>query len=189
MKKLIYVSTDIESDGPCPGKYSMLSFASAAFEEGNETPIDSISINLELLPGASVDADTAQFWAKNKEAYAKTRENTVSPVEGMKTYAAWLKSLPGKPIFVGYPAAFDSLFVFWYLHTFAGENPFGWQALDMKTYACATLGTEFHLTVKKSFPKSWKPDLPHTHVALDDAKEQGVTFLRMLESNKRLVVE
>jgi hypothetical protein len=32
----IYVSTDIEADGPIPGSYSMLSFASAAFSEERE---------------------------------------------------------------------------------------------------------------------------------------------------------
>ena len=36
----IYVSTDIEADGPIPGRYSLLSFASAAFDTGRLTPGD-----------------------------------------------------------------------------------------------------------------------------------------------------
>lgn len=188
MNKLIYVSTDIEADGPCPGKFSMLSLASAAFIEGNETPISTYTVNIETLPGASTDPDTAKFWERNPEAYVATRVDTKSPEQAMGQYSDWVSNLDGKPIFVGYPASFDSLFVFWYLHMFAGACPFGWQALDMKSYASATLGVPFTKATKKNFPKSWFSGLPHTHVALDDAKEQGVTFLRMLEANKRLVV-
>jgi len=36
---------------------------------------------------------------------------------------------------VGYPAAFDFLFVYWYLIRFTGESPFSHSALDLKTYA------------------------------------------------------
>jgi len=32
MSKEIYISTDVETDGPIPGPNSMLSFGSAAFE-------------------------------------------------------------------------------------------------------------------------------------------------------------
>jgi len=31
----IYISTDVESDGPIPGEYSMLSFASSAYTPDN----------------------------------------------------------------------------------------------------------------------------------------------------------
>ena len=41
-------------------------------------------------------------------------------------YVAWLKAFGGRPVFVGYPAAFDFSFVYWYLTEFAGENPFGY---------------------------------------------------------------
>ena len=36
----------------------------------------------------------------------------------MPRYAAWLKALPGKLVFVGYPVVFDYMFVQWYLHKF-----------------------------------------------------------------------
>jgi hypothetical protein len=32
-------------------------------------------------------------------------------------------------------------------------------------------------------PKEWSDDLPHTHVALDDAREQGAMFINMLRRN------
>ena len=48
----IYVSSDVETDGPIPGPYSMLSFASAAYLS-DKTLLDTFSANLEPLPGAS----------------------------------------------------------------------------------------------------------------------------------------
>ena len=47
----IYVSTDVEADGPIPGPHSMLSFGSAAFRQ-DKTLVSTFSANLELLPGA-----------------------------------------------------------------------------------------------------------------------------------------
>ena len=50
----IYVSTDVETDGPIPGLNSMLSLGSAAYLPG-KTLIDTFSANLETLPGAIAD--------------------------------------------------------------------------------------------------------------------------------------
>jgi hypothetical protein len=90
---------------------------------------------------------------------------------------------PGRPVFVGYPAAFDFMFVYWYLIRFAGSSPFSHAALDIKTYAMALLGTEYRATVKRAMPSNWFDDAPHTHVALDDAIEQGALFCAMLAAN------
>jgi hypothetical protein len=49
----------------------------------------------------------------------------------LEKYAAWLKGLPGKPVFVGYPVAYDFLFVYWYLMRFVGQSPFSHSALDI----------------------------------------------------------
>jgi hypothetical protein len=57
----VYISTDIESDGPIPGPYSMLSFASAAFSADN-TLISTFSANLQTLPGAGEHPKTMDWW-------------------------------------------------------------------------------------------------------------------------------
>ena len=54
----IYVSTDIEADGPIPGPHSMLSFASAAFLP-DKTLVGTYSANLATLPDAQGDAKAA----------------------------------------------------------------------------------------------------------------------------------
>ena len=47
----------------------------------------------------------------------------------------------------------------------------------------AALGTEYRDSVKRNMPKRWFDDLPHTHVALDDAIGQGTLFCNMLAEN------
>ena len=123
------------------------------------------------------------MWRTQPDAWAKCRENPVSPQTAMRDYLAWLKQLPGKPVFVAYPAAYDFLFVYWYLIRFSGESPFSHSALDIKTYAMAVLQREYRDTTKGNMPKRWFDDLPHPHCALDDAIEQGALFCNMLAEN------
>jgi hypothetical protein len=179
----IYVSTDIEADGPIPGPHSMLSFASAAFLQ-DKTLISTFSANLHTLAGASGEASTMEWWSKNPEAWEACRQNLEAPEAAMHRYVEWIRELPGKPVFVGYPAGFDFLFVYWYLIRFTGNSPFSFSALDIKSYAMAVLKTEFKKTVKGKMPRHWFEKHPHTHVALDDAIEQGFLFCNILAENR-----
>ena len=56
-------------------------------------------------------------------------------------------------------------------------------ALDIKSYAMAVLKTGYCDSTKRNMPKAWFDKLPHTHVALDDAIEQGALFCNMLRHN------
>jgi hypothetical protein len=178
----IYVSTDVESDGPIPGPNSMLSFGSAAYTAGKQL-LATFSANLETLEGATADPNTTQWWAKHPEAWAACRLNLEAPEPAMQRYVAWLEALPGKPVFVGYPAGFDFLFVYWYLMRFTGGSPFSFSALDIKTYAMALLKRDYRKSAKSAMPKHWFDPHPHTHIALDDAIEQGALFCNMLAEN------
>ncbi|MRR34600.1 exonuclease [bacterium] len=180
----IYVSTDVEVDGPIPGPHSMLSFGSAAFM-ADKTLVSTFSANLELLPGASGHPDTMAWWAKHPEAWEACRQDLRPPTEAMADYARWLDALPARPVFVGYPAAFDFMFVYWYLMRFAGRSPFSFSALDVKTMAMMMLGKEYQAITKRAMPKRWFDPLPHSHVALDDAIEQGHLFCNMLAEYRR----
>ncbi len=158
----IYVSTDVEADGPIPGVNSMLSFASAAYTADKKL-LGTFSANLETLPDALPDPVTTKWWATQPEAWAACRRDLQAPDVAMRRYAEWLKTLPGKPVFVGYPAAFDFMFVTWYLLRFAGESPFGFSALDINTYAMALLKTTYLEATKPHMPKRWFDEHPHTH--------------------------
>ena len=162
----------------------MLSFASAAFLV-DRTLVGTFTANLETLPGASGYPETMEWWQLHPDAWEATRADPEDPANVMKRYVSWLKGLPGKPVFVAYPAGFDFLFVYWYLIRFAGESPFSFSALDVKTFAMVLLRTEYRHAVKRNMPRHWFDPLPHTHRALDDAVEQGALFCNMLAENRR----
>ena len=180
----IYVSTDVEVDGPIPGPHSMLSFGSAAYL-ADKTLVSTFSANLEPLPGACGHPDTLAWWEKHPDAWQAARRDPRPPGEALADYAAWLDALPGRPVFVGYPASFDFMFVYWYLIRFVGRSPFSFSALDIKTMAMMMLGKEYHRSTKKNMPKRWFDELPHSHVAVDDAIEQGALFCNMLAESRR----
>lgn len=179
----IYVSTDIESDGPIPGPHSMLSFGSAAFTV-KDGLIGTFEANLEQLPGASPDPKTMnEFWDKQPEAWAACRKDPQNPKGAMTRYVAWLNKLPGRVTFVGYPAGFDFTFVYWYIRFFGLDSPFSFSALDIKSYAAAMLKLPYREATKRNMPKRWFPKHKHTHVALDDAIEQGWLYMNMMREN------
>lgn len=178
----IYISTDVETDGPIPGDNSMLSLGAAAFTADGKL-IDTFYTTLETLPGAVANPDTMKWWAENQAAYQETRTNTKPAAEATRAYVNWVNSLPGKPVFVGYPATFDFMFCYWYIVHFGLQSPFSFSALDIKSYACAMLKKEYRQSTKKNMPKRWFPTDPHTHVAVDDAIEQGKLFCNMLREN------
>src|SRR5204862_1099811 len=90
----VYVSTDVEADGPIPGPHSMLSFASAAYR-ADKTLLGTFTRNLATLPGAAPDPKTEAWWRTQPEAWAACRLDPQPPAEAMRDYVAWCKALPG----------------------------------------------------------------------------------------------
>jgi hypothetical protein len=192
----IYFSTDIESDGPIPGPHSMLSFGVAAFEAGNPSPLGTFEANLELLPDAQPHPDTMAWWnaLEQKAAWETCRKNLQNPEQAIKNFVKWVDETCAtrsktSPVFVAYPAGYDFTFMYWYMLKFAKRSPFSFSALDIKSFAMGALGANFRETTKRNMPRRWFDESPHTHVALDDAIEQGRLFLNILEDVEKFTAK
>lgn len=183
MKEII-ISVDIESNGPIPAEFSMLSIGAAAFSSEGEL-LATFERNLEELDGAKEHEETMAWWATQPEAWEACRKNLVHPKSAMLQFSAWVSKIEdeyrGNAVFLAYPAGFDFTFVYWYLMKFVGRSVFSFSALDIKSYAMAVLKTPFRETTKRNFPKHWKSKRRHTHVALDDAIGQGELFFNILK--------
>ena len=81
----IYISTDVETDGPIPGPHSMLSFASAAYR-ADKRLIDTFSANLETLPGAAGHPQTMAWWEQHPEAWSRRAEVQRKPEPPMTRF-------------------------------------------------------------------------------------------------------
>lgn len=182
MKNEWYCSVDIETNGPIPPNNSMLSLGAAAFSSDGKL-IDTFSVNFDELKGSCANPDTMKWWEENKEAYDASRQNTVDPLKGITQFVEWVNAHEGKPVFVGYPATFDFSFVYYYMINFGLKSPFSFSALDIKTYAMAVMKSEYRQSTKRNMPQRWFPNDPHTHVAVDDAIEQGKLFCNILKEH------
>jgi hypothetical protein len=165
----------------------MLSFGLAAFTLDKHL-VATFSRNLEVLDGADVDERTMKWWAQETqvEAYRKCREDLVSPRAAMVEAKSWLDEMRafGRPIVCGAPSGFDFTFMYYYFQRFLGESPIGFASLDLRSYAAAVMKRQYRHVGKRQYPAEWiDADLPHTHVALDDAIEQGCILINMMRSN------
>ena len=177
-----YVSVDVEADGPVPGLHSMLSLGAAAFTSDGER-LDTFSVNLEPLPHASEDPRTMRWWASQEAAWEACHVDPQPPQAAIAGFRRWIDhhhKTVGWPVMVAFPIAFDGMWVEWYLNRFGGESPFRRRGLDIKTVAMVAMGAGYRATAKSTLPKHWRPRAPHTHVAVDDAIEQGELFFNVL---------
>ncbi len=172
----VYISVDIESAGPIPGEYSMLSFGACLVS--NPT----VSFYVELKPiNSNFIPDALKVSGLTLEQLAATG---LSPEEALKTFHDWVQNVVHKQraVFVGFNASFDWSFVNWYFHMFLGDNPFGIGAVDIKSYYMGLSGCLWKETTSSHLPQSFRPSHHQTHNALDDAIAQAEMFKKLLDA-------
>lgn len=174
MKPERYFSVDIESAGPIPGKYSMLSLGASVVGNPEETfYVELKPISKEFVP------DALKVSGFNLDRLEQEGE---PPPEAMKAFKRWVETAAAdhKPVFVGFNACFDWQFVNWYLESFAGGNPFGFAGIDIKSYFMGFSGCRWSETTSSQLPPEFQPDTPQTHNALDDARAQASIFEKLI---------
>lgn len=171
----LYVSVDVETSGPIPGEYSLLSIGACLVAE------PATSIYVELQPD-SVAHDPEAVAVTGLDLKKLEREG-LTPQEAMRTLEQWLRSScqPGqKVVFVGLNAPFDWSFINYYFHKYLGTNPFGFTAIDMKAYFMGAVGCSWKETKSSQIAATLKPRSAPNHNALDDARFQAELFALML---------
>jgi hypothetical protein len=180
-----YFSVDIEADGPIPGPYSMISIgvAVAGHRERTFTPADPAAATFyrELRP-ISDDFVPEALAVSGLDRDALVRYGA-DPAVAMAELTAWVREQAGgtRPVVTAYPAAYDWLFLYWYLIRFTGGSVFGHSGvLDMKTMYAVKAGVPYGLAHKRAMPRHLLADRRHTHHALDDAIEQAEMFAKLM---------
>ena len=180
-----YISVDVEADGPIPGRHSMLSLGAAAYNAWGQR-VGKFSANLGTLPDATTDDRTMAWWETQPGAWKRARERARDPKTVMEEFHLFaLGDGPrrsGRPVMVTYPAAFDAMWVTWYLHAFTSGDPFRRRCIDLKTMAMQFLGGGYANAAKRNMPPSWFSGRRHSHVAVQDAIEQGELFVNIVEA-------
>ena len=167
----IFVSVDVETSGPIPGEYSLLSIgACSVFDPDNGFTCEIKPITDKFAPKALEVTGISVKDLKNRG---------LDPETAMKAFAEWLSRL-AKPndiiVFVGFNAPFDWSFINYYFHRFLGKNPFGFTALDIKALYMGATGCSWRDTRFSKIAAHLKPTLSGTHDALEDARYQAEIF-------------
>jgi DNA polymerase III epsilon subunit-like protein len=170
-KPEIYISVDVETAGPIPGEYSLLSIGACDVDD------DSRSFSIELKPINS-NADPKALEVAGL-SLADLAERGVDPAAAMAAFATWANGVAGDDhmlVFVGFNAPFDWSFVNYYFHRFTGANPFGFAALDIKALYMGAMGSSWADTRSSQIARHLAPERHGDHHALHDAKYQAELF-------------
>ncbi len=172
-----YISVDIETAGPYPSRYSLLSIGACLVDE------PSAAFYVELQP-VNEEADAGAL-AVGGLSLATLAETGVPPRAALVQFEAWvLAHTPedSRPVFVGFNAAFDWMFINDYFHRFLGHNPFGHNALDIKAFYMGMTGARWAQTTIGHVAAHLHQSCSLTHNALADAQVQAQLFKALLDA-------
>ena len=166
----VYISVDVETSGPIPGLYALLSIGACAVED------DSKVFSCQIKP-TTKNADPKAL-AVTGLSLATLAQEGLEPAEAMRQFRAWIEEVTGEgtPVFVGLNAAFDWAFVNDYFHRCLGENPFGFAPLDIKALYMGAVGSAWSETRSSKMAANLHPKLHGDHDALHDARYQAELF-------------
>ena len=163
---------DVESDGPIPDQFSMVCFGAVLVDENLDKTFYGQTKPISIL------------WQKEALAISGfSREEHKAfpdPEETMVNFLNWINATSrGRPVMLSDNIAYDWQWINYYMHKYAGYNPFG--------YSGRRIGDLYCGLVKDSFAK-WKHlrDTKHTHHPVDDAKGNAEVILKMKEMGLKI---
>jgi ribonuclease T len=171
VKQEIFVSVDVETSGPIPGEFSLLSIGACAVANPEKT------FSCELKPiNRNFDPKALEVTGLSLDQLERAG---LDPSDAMLKFADWLATLVDSDrslVFVGFNAPFDWSFVNYYFHRFHEANPFGFTALDVKALYMGATGCSWSDTRSSKIAERLKPKLKGDHDALHDALYQAEVF-------------
>jgi DNA polymerase III epsilon subunit-like protein len=169
-----FVSVDVEAAGPHPGQYALLAIGACLVDDPAE------GFYVELQPTS--DDVVPSALAVSGLSMDELRRSGRPPAEAMADFAEWVERVtPGGslPVFVGFNAPFDWMFVNEYFHRHLGRNPFGHIAIDIKAYAMGRDGCTVADTSLVRLVERYGGTPSLSHHALEDARVQADLFARV----------
>jgi DNA polymerase III epsilon subunit-like protein len=175
-----YISVDVETAGPNPGDYALLSIGACTIYGPQEY------FYIEIQPINNCISDEAL--EVSRLDLIELKEKGLTPQAAMVKFAEWVRKVTpenNQPIFVAFNAPFDWMFVNDYFHRYLGHNPFGHKALDIKALYMGMMGVSFGETGMRHLAKRYPELQTLSHHALEDAQDQALIFRKLMEEAKR----
>lgn len=187
-----YISADVETDGPIPGQFSILSFALVAagtYDGVTFEPPTSFDdyFYCELTPIS--EKFQSEALAVNKLDRDRLINEGSEPKDAMNRAYDWVlhRAKDKAPVLVAYPLSFDWSWLFWYFTAFCERgSPFNYsRCFDIKTAISVKTGRPISDSGRSKVPPALASNRMHTHCAVDDAIEQAEIFANLFEVSDR----
>jgi len=183
-----YISADVETDGPIPGPFSMLSFALVCAGTFNGREFErprayERTFYRELKPISDMfDPEALGVNGLDRERLCLEGEE---PTQAMTEAAEWVDTVAGngRPVLVAYPLSFDWAWLYWYFIRLSTKgSPFNHsQCFDIKTAFAVKAAIPIAEAGRSKILPSLNSRRAHTHNAVDDAIEQAEIFANLFE--------
>ena len=173
----VLVSVDVEASGQTPSTGSLIAIGACLVGDR----ATALYLLLKPLPGLPWSDDAERIHRLDR---ARLESDGLEPAAAMERFDAWLSEVAkgGRPVFVGWNAGFDWMFVADYFARFVGRNPFGIAPLDIKAYLMGRDRlTRWADTRHAVVAERYGQIEPLTHNALDDARQQAAFIRRLME--------
>ncbi len=165
------ISVDVETAGPHPSGYSLLSIGACLADD----PAQGFYVELKPVN----EAITTEALSIGGLTLEHLTESGVDPAEAMTRFEDWVAGVVQEgdvPVFLGFNAAFDWMFVCDYFQRYLGRNPFGHTAIDIKSYYLGLAGGSWAETSLRFLSPRYLDGRPLSHNALGDARDQAALF-------------
>lgn len=188
----LYISFDVEADGPFPGRYSMLSLGLcvAGSYDGFEYRVCDPRVETLYVEFPPVTEHcVSEAMAVNRLDRRRLAASAPPPAVGVAKVRDWILRVSAgrQPVLVAYPATFDWPFLSHYFHEYSEDGPplSFTRVLDLRTMIVTKSGASAYAPSGECLPDDVGPRGAHTHHALDDAIQQAHLFSRVFSWQPR----
>ncbi len=170
-----FISVDVETAGPYPERYSLLSIGACLVDDPSE------GFYIELKPTKTQVVESAL--RVSQLSIARLTTEGTAPALAMQQFTDWIHRVAPtgqRPIMVAFNAPSDWAFVNHYFLEYLGENPFGHSAIDIKAFYMGLIGCPWEETSMLYLSPRFLKAQPLPHDALADARLQADLFRKLI---------
>lgn len=174
-----FVSVDIESSGPYPERYSLLSIGACLVDQPSE------GFYVELKPTKTQVMESAL--RDGHLSVERLAKDGIAPALAIRQFSDWIRSATTpdqRPIMVAFNAPHDWAFLNHYFFSYLDENPFGRSAIDIKAFYMGLTGSPWEETSMLYLSPRFLKGREVPHDALANARLQADLFRKLLAQSR-----
>lgn len=184
--RTVYFSIDIEASGPTPGHFNMVSIGGVEVRWNGFEHEKGDSFYYEIKP------DFPGFLPVAMRIHGLTKAHLEANGRGSKAVLELVTRFVHdhcarheRPLFVGFNAPFDWMHVAWYYQHHGLDNPFGYEALDIKAMLMGRHQLGWRRATKNEALQKYDHleglSVAEMHDALNDAEYQADILIALLD--------